>query len=237
MRAANRSAVISGEALARLPSSMNLSEQVLGVLTEAIVEGRLVPGSLYSVQALASRLGVSRTPVREALIQLARRGMVRFERNQGVRIMETSVHDLEEIFEIRLWLEVPATEQAALRAGTREIRRIRREFQAMLRSARLEDESGFWRHDRAFHLSILQSSGNLRLAHYVDSLRDLILMRGATTTWHSRTLREIVEEHSPILEALDAGSGRRAAEMMRQHIRHTAELVLAQERRGSAMGP
>lgn len=228
---AGRLSATAEHALSRLPPSTSLSDQIHGILTEAIVEGQLVPGSMHSVQALAQQLRVSRTPVREALIQLVRRGMVRFERNRGVRIMETSVHDLEEIFELRLWLEVPATEQAAVRAGARERRRTRREFEAMLGSVRSGDESALWRHDRAFHLCILQSAGNLRLASYVDSLRDLILMRGATTTKHSRSMTDIVEEHRPILEALEAGDGREAAEKMRQHIRTTADLVLAHEGR------
>ena len=67
---------------------------------------------MHSVGSLAEMLGVSRTPVREALIELASRGMVRFERNRGVRVVETSVHDLDEIFEMRRLLEPPAARKA-----------------------------------------------------------------------------------------------------------------------------
>src|SRR5918996_737867 len=80
------------------------TREVLDILLPAIVKGELAAGSLHSVAELADSLGVSRTPVREALIELASRGMVRFERNRGVRVLQTSIRDIEEIFEIRLLL-------------------------------------------------------------------------------------------------------------------------------------
>lgn len=212
-----------------LPNESTRTEQVRQAINEAIVEGRLPPGSLHSAQSLARQLGVSRTPVREALLQLAREGTVKFLRNRGVQIMETSIHDLEEIFEIRLFLEVPATAQAVKRATPRDQARIHREFEAMHRAAEADDERAMWDHDRKLHLVILQASGNLRLAYYVDQLWESVLFRGTVTAGRSRTLCEIVEVHRPILEAVEAGDARRAAEEMRRHIRVTADLVLAQE--------
>jgi DNA-binding GntR family transcriptional regulator len=134
------------------------------------------------VQTLATQLGVSRTPAREALIKLAQQGMVRFERNRGVRVLQTSLHDLEEVFTLRLLLEVPATRRACQQideGGRRELRRL---YQAMERSARADDEYRMWEHDRRFHLVLLQAAGNMRLAEYVDGLRDMVLRRGVGWT-------------------------------------------------------
>jgi DNA-binding GntR family transcriptional regulator len=206
------------------------TDQVLRVLTDAIVEGRLVPGTLHSVGSLAEQLGVSRTPVREALIQLSRRGMVGFERNRGVRILETTIHDLEEIFEIRLWIEPPATRQAVPRLGSREAEAIRKHLEAMHIAARHGLLAEMWRHDRALHRTIVQSSGNLRAAQYLDGLRDLVLMRGATTVHRARSPLEVAEDHRPLVEAIEARNPEGAAEEMRRHIRTTADLVLALER-------
>jgi len=206
------------------------TDQVLRALTDAIVEGRLVPGTLHSVASLAEQLGVSRTPVREALIQLSRRGMVGFERNRGVRILETTIHDLEQIFEIRLWIEPPATHQAVRRMGAREVEVVRHHFEAMLAAARRDRLAEMWRHDRALHRAIIQASGNLRAAQYLDGLRDLVLMRGATTVGRARSPLEIVEDHRPLVEAIEAGDAAAAAEEMRRHVRTTADLVLALER-------
>ena len=206
-----------------------VNAQVLDALRAAVITGELPPGTLHSVQALATQLGVSRTPVREALIKLAQQGMVRFERNRGVRVLQTSLHDLEEVFALRLLLEVPATRRACQQidgAGRRELRKL---YQSMERCARSGDEFRMWEHDRRFHRVLLQASGNLRLAEYVDGLRDMVLRRGVSTAGHSRNLDEIVAEHREVLERIDAGDPAGAAEAMRRHVLHTAELLIAQE--------
>jgi DNA-binding GntR family transcriptional regulator len=207
----------------------SVNQQVLAALRTAVITGELQPGTLHSVQTLATQLGVSRTPVREALIKLAQQGMVRFERNRGVRILQTSLHDLEEVFALRLLLEVPATRRAVALlddAGRRELRRL---FTAMQKAAAADDEFRMWEHDRRFHRVLLAASGNTRLAEYVDGLRDMVLRRGVSTAGSSRSLDEIVAEHATVLERVEAGDAGGAAEAMRAHILHTAELLIGQE--------
>ncbi|WP_370467434.1 GntR family transcriptional regulator [Pseudonocardia hydrocarbonoxydans] len=206
-----------------------MGARVLGALRTAVISGELAPGSLHSVQQLATQLGVSRTPVREALIQLAQQGIVRFERNRGVRVLQTSLHDLEEVFALRLLLEVPATRRACAlldATGRRDLRRI---FRAMERAADADDEFALWEHDRRFHRAVLEASGNRRLAQYVDGLRDTVLRRGVSTARSSRSLHDIVAEHVVILERIEAGDPDGAAAAMHAHVRHTAELLIAQE--------
>jgi DNA-binding GntR family transcriptional regulator len=217
-----------------------VNAQVLDALRAAVITGELPAGTLHSVATLAGQLGVSRTPVREALIKLAQQGMVRFERNRGVRILQTSLHDLEEVFALRLLLEVPATRRAVrlltptTQAAT--LRELRRVFAAMESAAAADDEFRMWEHDRRFHRVLLEASGNGRLAEYVDGLRDMVLRRGVSTAHQSRTLEGIVEEHRVVLERVLAGDADGAAEAMRVHILHTAELLVAQEA-GAEAGP
>jgi DNA-binding GntR family transcriptional regulator len=206
-----------------------VNAQVLDALRAAVITGELPPGTLHSVQTLATQLGVSRTPVREALIKLAQQGMVRFERNRGVRVLQTSLHDLEEVFALRLLLEVPATRRACQQIDDTTRRELRKLYQAMERSARAGDEYRMWEHDRRFHRVLLQASGNLRLAEYVDGLRDMVLHRGVSTAGHSRSLDEIVVEHRAVLDRVEAGDAEGAAEAMRRHVLKTAELLIAQE--------
>ena len=206
-----------------------VNAQVLVALRRAVITGELAPGTLHSVQTLATQLGVSRTPVREALIKLAQAGMVRFERNRGVRILQTSLHDLEEVFAMRLLLEVPATRRACQQldvAGRKELRRL---YRAMERAASADDEFALWEHDRRFHRTLLGASGNSRLAEYVDGLRDTVLRRGVSTARSSRSLDDIVAEHLTVLERIESGDADGAAAAMRAHILHTAELLIAQE--------
>lgn len=213
----------------QLPSEQSLTKRVLESLRRAIITGELVPGTLHSVHALAAQLGVSRTPVREALIQLAGQGMVRFERNRGIRILQTTVHDLEEVFTLRLLLEVPATSRATEQFTRAQLQQLRTEYTAMQRAAAAQDDARLMEHDRKFHLVILEMSGNRRLASYVDSLRDLVLVRGASTAGRSRSLGDIVAEHQTILERVLAKDPTGAAGAMRAHILHTAQLLISQE--------
>ncbi|WP_214364668.1 GntR family transcriptional regulator [Pseudonocardia sp. H11422] len=206
-----------------------VNEQVLGALRAAVITGELQPGTLHSVHTLAAQLGVSRTPVREALIKLAQQGMVRFERNRGVRILQTSRHDLEEVFVLRLLLEVPATRRAVEQFDPAGLRELQRLYQAMERAAKADDEFRMMEHDRRFHRVVLEASGNGRLAEYVDGLRDMVLRRGVSTARASRTLGDIVAEHRTVLDRIEAGDAAGAAEAMRAHILHTAELLIAQE--------
>lgn len=213
----------------QLGRTTTVNARVLDALRAAVVSGELAPGTLHSVQTLATQLGVSRTPVREALIKLAQQGMVRFERNRGVRVLQTSVHDLEEVFALRLLLEVPATRRATELlddAGRRELRKV---FRQMQRAAEADDEFRLWQHDRRFHRALLAASGNTRLASYVDGLRDTVLRQGVSTAGSSRSLSDILAEHEVILERVEAGDADGAADAMRRHVLHTAELLIAQE--------
>ena len=91
----------------------SLTDRAHAEIRRAIISGQLLPGSIHSIYKIAETLGASRSPVREALVKLAEQGMVSFERNRGVRILSTSLHDLEEILSLRLLLDVPATRRAA----------------------------------------------------------------------------------------------------------------------------
>jgi DNA-binding GntR family transcriptional regulator len=198
----------------------------------AIVDGRLEAGERYSVARLAERFGVSRTPVREALLLLEREGVVRFERNRGVRVLETSAHDLEEVFTLRLLLEVPATYRACALLTAADLDALQHELDAMEALAHSGEEGAFMAHDTRFHEIILRAAGNRRLATIIGGLRDLVRFRGASTVGRSRGLRAIHAEHAAIIAALRAGDPAQAAERMRAHLLNTGRLLMEQEGEG-----
>lgn len=195
----------------------------------AIMSGSLAPGALTSVPALSEALGVSRSPVREALVDLVSEGFVRFERNRGVRIVEHGHHDVEEIFELRLLLEVPATRRAIQVTGHRTgelVARLGDEMTAMRQH--MDDEVTFMTHDAAFHRILLDHSGNRRLSAVVTELREQTRALGISTVGRSRSLRDILHEHEEILAAIQAGDAEAAAAQMDAHVRHTRDLLLRQ---------
>ncbi|MGC1166510.1 MAG: GntR family transcriptional regulator [Solirubrobacterales bacterium] len=215
-----------------IKADRSITDRVRESILGAIVEGRLQPGSLHSVQTLATAFGVSRTPVREALIDLSGQGVVKFERNRGVRILQTSIHDLEEIIALRLLLEVPATHRAVENDNPELVAALKQELAEMEAAAAADDEVMAMRHDRRFHELINEASGNSRLTSYVDSLRDLVLTRGVSTVGRSRDLPEIVAEHTAIVAAIEAGDAKAAAAAMKEHLVNTGRLLLTQESGG-----
>lgn len=212
-----------------LKPESSLTAKARESIRAAIISGQLEPGSLHSVQSLATVFNVSRTPVREALIDLAGAGMVEFERNRGVRILQTSIQDLEEILVMRVLLEVPAAWRAAGLITPTDLDRLRTALTAMETAAEADDEAGMMAEDRRFHEIINRASGNSRLAVYVDSLRDLILTRGVSTVDRTRSLKEVVAEHHGILDAIAGGDAEAAASAMKRHLVSTASLLLHQE--------
>ncbi len=210
-----------------LEGPVTLTRQVLDHLRIAIAGGTLQPGSITSVPALANLLGVSRTPVREALLQLEKEGRIAFQRGRGIRIEEPTTRDIVDVFQIRLALEPLATRYAVLRNAAALGKQLDSIYRAMVQTANENDGQRFWIHDRAFHSAILGASGNVRLAHYVDDLRDLILLRETTVAaLTNRGFADIAYEHEPILRAIEDGDADGAQEAMRRQIRHTAQVML-----------
>jgi DNA-binding GntR family transcriptional regulator len=216
-----------------LAAPQTLAAHTRRAVLAAIADGRLEAGGRYSVAQLAEQLGVSRTPVREALLVLEREGRVRFERNKGVRVLETTAADVAEVFELRLLLEVPATARAC---GIVDTGALQAELEAMGEAARAGDEPAFMDHDERFHELVLLAAGNRRLAAIVAGLRDTVRGRGASTVGRSRSLDEIQAEHGAILDALIAGDGDRAGAAMRYHLRRTGDLLAAQYGGGATPG-
>ncbi|NNN12278.1 MAG: GntR family transcriptional regulator [Acidimicrobiaceae bacterium] len=205
-----------------------LTEQVVATIREAILNGKLEPGTLYSVYRMADEIGISRTPVREALLRLADAGMVRFERNRGFRVLRTSVRELQEVFQLRLLLEVPAAYRAA-HLSDEALRVKMREELAEMRSAAIgHDENLFMAHDRALHELVLAASQNNKLVSSVRDLRFITMTLGASTVDRSRTLSNIADEHQPLVDAIENGDSTAAAAAMHHHIVHTGQLLLEQ---------
>ncbi len=215
----------------------SLKEHAYGQIKEAILDGSLVAGSLTSVPVLSAALGVSRSPVREALADLVTEGLVGFERNRGVRILALEQYDVEEIFDLRILLEVPATYRTVQFMGKRKeelVKVLRGAFEAMENS--VDDEPTFMAHDRLFHKIILDYSGNRRLSAFVLELRDQVRSLGLSTVGHSRALADILVEHGLILDAVEAGDADAAKAEMDSHIRHTRDLLVNQTIRLKAEG-
>lgn len=201
--------------------STSLRVQARRVIRTSIIAGEIEEGTIYPISYFASILGVSSTPVREALLDLANAGLVEAVPNRGFRIPALSEHDLDEIFELRLLLEVPSIGRVALTRRDHEIQEFR--LLANLIKGFAEDAAvaGFLVADRDFHHRLLQTLGNERLIEIVMRLRDQARLIGLSHLAKSGLLMSAVQEHDDLLCAIEEKDSRKAEAIMRRHLEHT----------------
>jgi DNA-binding GntR family transcriptional regulator len=206
--------------LAQLRPS-TLREQARAALRASIITGEIAAGELYSVGTVAERLGVSATPIREALADLAHNGLVVVVRNRGFIVPELTEHDLDEIFELRLLLEVPAVGRVAGRITDEELAAARVEAERGTHAALEGDLPTFLDADREFHHRLLRPLGNERLLEMVDNLRDQARLYGLNRLAQAGGLSASADEHQQLLKAVESNDAAAAEEKMTLHLKHT----------------
>lgn len=202
----------------------NLRQQAADVIRASIVGGELEPGEIYSAPALAERLGVSATPVREAMIDLVRDGLVEPVRNRGFRVRVVDDEALDEISELRRLLEVPAMGLIIQRADDHALMQLFEKVTAIERAAADRDVAAFLLADRDFHLGLLALAENSRLVELVAQLRNQTRLTGIKRLAESGRLMASALEHRPLLEAVCRRDAAAAQELMLRHLQHTREL-------------
>jgi DNA-binding GntR family transcriptional regulator len=198
---------------------VSLREQALQVIRHALSAAEVHPGEIYSAAGLAAKLGVSNSPVREAMLELVHLGVMEPVRNRGFRVVELTEQDLDEVCELRIMLEVPAMGRiAALHLGAKleHLVPLAAETEAAVQAG---DIPRFLDADRAFHLAVLDLTGNKRLVATVAALRDQTRLWGLGGRANRHELRESAGEHRKLLAALGAGDGTAAQELMGKHLR------------------
>ncbi|MET9934435.1 GntR family transcriptional regulator, partial [Streptomyces sp. NPDC006324] len=169
-------------------------------------------------------LGVSATPVREAMLDLAREGLVEPVRNKGFRITEVSERDLDQYTELRTLIEVPTVGRITRTAARERLEELRPVAQEIVARAREHDLIGYLEADRRFHLALLGLSGNERLVETVGDLRKRSRLYGLTGLDEAGLLVSSAEEHVELLDLMIAGDARGAESCMRRHLGHVRSL-------------
>ncbi|WP_074257734.1 GntR family transcriptional regulator [Vannielia litorea] len=178
-------------------------------------EGRLNPGDRLRETELAERLGVSRTPVREAIRQLEADGIVTHVPRQGAAIRTLDYAEVMELYEMRTVLEGTAARLAARAASEIEIEELLHMNRAL---EKLGNSPEAFVLNRQFHAALLDAAKNRFLARSIAGLHKSLMILGPTTLTHPDRAAEAVEEHYGVLEALKARDGALAEAAMRAHI-------------------
>lgn len=207
--------------------------RVMNHVRQAVQQGTMVPGQWYSAYRLADELGISRSPVRDGLLRLEEAGLISFTRNRGFQIVPADPSVVAELFGLRLGIEPPAAYRAASLRTDEQLLQAREVSSQMLAAAHDADEQRFFEHDRELHRLIMTMGNARRATEIVDRIRDHTVLLGHSTAGRSRSLHDILLEHQPILEAVEQGDGRQAADSMRRHLESTGKLLLAQAARAA----
>ncbi len=215
--------------LLRPPQFKSLREVVVDSLREAILDGSLRPGQRIQDSEVALQLGVSRTPVREALRQLEKDGLVRSTPNRGAIVNDLSKDDLEELYGIRAVLEGLAAARACSRITARELEDLQRlceEMQAVVPFRSEEDRIAFLSRDMEFHELLVEASQSPSLAEMLSGIRMRIRMVMATISVLARASAQAAPEHKALLEAIRLRDRESAERLARQHVMDSMQRVM-----------
>jgi DNA-binding GntR family transcriptional regulator len=193
-------------------------DQVYSAIRERITDGSLQRGARIHQEDLADELGVSRTPVREALRRLAAEGLVEMRTNRGARVAAVGQDDMHAAYEARLVIEPGAARLAALQAPAEPLARMRAALAAQRRA--IPNVPRSFEANREFHLALVQASGNAFLVQFVQRLwvariGEVIYERQSETP---ERMGLDADEHEQILQAIESGNGRRAESLTRRHL-------------------
>jgi DNA-binding GntR family transcriptional regulator len=202
---------------------ISLREQVRRAIRAEIVTGNVLSGKVHTVGAFADRMGVSATPVREALLDLANERLVEVLPNRGFRVRSLSNHDLDELVELRLILEVAAIDRLVGRLSSNQVKELRGLAQQTVEHAKRRELSRFLDADRKFHLLLLGHLKNRRLVDLVASLRDQTPLHGLPHLPIESLVRS-AQEHLELLDAIAHNDSIGAHQTIERHLRHVRGL-------------
>lgn len=211
--------------LKTLEQPQPLARLAYETLKDSIVSGKLKPGEIYNEKSLARELNISRTPVREALLELSARGLVTFLPRKGVMVNYYTRRDVEEIFEVRKAIELFSLSKALGDGGldTAGLEQSLHDQQAALEAG---DMLAFMEADRRFHLGLGDLAGNRRLVAILDNLRDMVQVMGLEALAGAGRPHQVLEEHRRVCQALAAGRRDEALHALEEHLDRSREAVL-----------
>ncbi|MEU8574183.1 GntR family transcriptional regulator [Streptomyces asoensis] len=198
--------------------------QILDALRTALVGGELLPGEVYSAPVLGERFGVSATPVREAMQQLALEGAVEVVPNRGFRVVVRGARELAELAEVRALIEVPVMLRLARTVPAERWAELRPLAEASVRAAASGCPASYAEADRVFHRAVLALSGNEQLVGVAEDLhrRSQWPLAAGPVRRPRAALMADAAEHMALLEALASGEPDTAQSLVRRHFTPTA---------------
>ncbi len=207
----------------------SFKEQAYALIKDAILFNRFRVGAIYSQEAICTELGISRTPVREALLELQKDGYVSFCRGKGVQVVPVSQTMAHDILEARLYAERVNAELAAVRATQQERDYLAQTLKDLQENLDGRDGQLLYRVDHRFHRGVAASAHNQLMYRQSEVLLDHYLRFEVKSVYNNSIDGKIVfEEHVAILDAIQSGNGERAKQAMEKHLTNSYRRTVSQ---------
>jgi DNA-binding GntR family transcriptional regulator len=204
-----------------LGRSTTRSDLVAASIKSAILSGRLQPDEVLVERRLAEQLGVSKTPVREALIALTSSGLLTPTRNRGIAVRRLRAEDVQRIYEMRMLVEPWAAAQVA-GGGRFDVAEARRALEDAAQRLAADDHGGLSMANRRFHRCLYSTCPNELVVRTLDDLQDLTALGTVSLLWEQwPTWRDEAQEHHEILAAVEAGDADGTERLVRGHIQRS----------------
>ncbi|MGO4890236.1 GntR family transcriptional regulator [Anaerobacillus sp. MEB173] len=205
---------------------ISYTDQVYKELKEAVISGKINPGDFLQERGIAEELGVSRTPVREALKKLEYEGWVETIPWKGVIVKDIELQDVIEVFQCRY-----ANERYVVELVTEKIEDKHVEdlvvIHEKMKALQSVDRVAFINEDREFHMYLAKLTNNNRLINFLDYLSDQIIRLGIRAVENKERVAETLEEHEAILQALQERSVEKAVKAIEEHIENSQKVLLS----------
>lgn len=203
-----------------------LHDAVADRLRQYVVEGLLLPGQRLNERVLCEQMGVSRTPMREAIKKLAGEGLVRLEPNRGAVVHRLTTEEVAAAFEVVASMEALSGELAAQRATTAQIERVLSLQEQMEEAHRNSDLPGYYRINSEIHAAINEAAGNPVLTEMFRSINLRLQSLRFRSNLDQKKWDVAVQEHQQIANALASRDQAKLSSLLRQHLINKRDIVL-----------
>jgi DNA-binding GntR family transcriptional regulator len=218
----------------RAPLTKSASAVATELIRAAILDGRLEPGRRLKEEELARELGISRTPVREALLVLQTEGLLESAPNRGATVRSYEAEDLDDLYQLRAVLEGFAARRAALRISEDGIERLRESCERFVVLRDGDDIADLVEENLFFHTTILEAAGSERLPQMVRKVIEVPLVY-RSYFWYSPEQKLISEHyHRQLTSAFTARDAERAELVMKEHVLEAGDFLVAKVKEDGA---
>lgn len=214
------------ENLSKLEPPGTLQNQAYERIKTLLINGQLEFDEVYSANHFAEMLGVSRTPIREALLQLTAEGFFISLRGRGFKIKEFSEKEIRDFFETRKMIESYVIEQLVGSVAEKDLRQLEHSLDRMQNGQDREEIYRFLDADKSFHMNLIHRYKNNLLESIMENIRDFISIFGQKALRSPGRVQEVIREHKRIVEALREKDTSKAVRAINDHLDATEKSLI-----------